>query len=284
MADPKGFLKVERVGPRKRDPRERVHDYHQYFAFPDERTLRDQGGRCMGCGIPFCHEGCPLGNLIPEWNDLVHQGRWREALNRLHATNNFPEFTGLICPAPCESACVLDINDDPVTIEQIEVRDRRARLGRGLDRARAPGGPHRQDRRRRRARARPGWPSPPSSTSAATRSRCSSATSRAGGLLRYGVPDAKLEKWIIDRRVDCSAAEGVEFVTGVDVGTDVTTDELRTSTTRWWSRSARGCTATSRCPAASWTACTSRWTTSTSATATWRPARAARRARPRPTR
>ena len=120
MADPKGFLKVERVGPRKRDPRERVHDYHQYFAFPDERTLREQGGRCMSCGIPFCHEGCPLGNLIPEWNDLVHQGSWREALNRLHATNNFPEFTGLICPAPCESACVLDINDDPVTIEQIE--------------------------------------------------------------------------------------------------------------------------------------------------------------------
>ena len=106
MADPKGFLKVERVGPRKRDPSERVHDYHQYFAFPDERTLREQGGRCMSCGIPFCHEGCPLGNLIPEWNDLVYRDEWREAIERLHATNNFPEFTGRLCPAPCETSCV----------------------------------------------------------------------------------------------------------------------------------------------------------------------------------
>ena len=121
MGELGGFLKLERVGFDKRDPHERVADYRQYFSLPDDRTLRDQGARCMDCGVPFCHEGCPLGNLIPDWNDLVYKDRWRDALVKLHATNNFPEFTGLICPAPCESACVLDINDDAVTIEQIEL-------------------------------------------------------------------------------------------------------------------------------------------------------------------
>ncbi len=121
MGDPKGFLRIERAGFEKRDPKERVHDYRQYFALPTDETLREQGARCMDCGVPFCHEGCPLGNKIPDWNDLVYRDRWQDALTQLHATNNFPEFTGLICPAPCESACVLDINDDPVTIEQIEL-------------------------------------------------------------------------------------------------------------------------------------------------------------------
>ena len=121
MGELGAFLRLERVGFEKRDPDERVHDYRQYFSLPDDRTLRDQGARCMDCGVPFCHEGCPLGNLIPDWNDLVYRDHWRDALAQLHATNNFPEFTGLICPAPCESACVLDINDDPVTIEQIEL-------------------------------------------------------------------------------------------------------------------------------------------------------------------
>jgi glutamate synthase (NADPH) small chain len=226
MADPKGFLKVERVGPRKRDPRERVHDYHQYFAFPGERTLREQGGRCMSCGIPFCHEGCPLGNLIPEWNDLVHQGRWREALNRLHATNNFPEFTGLICPAPCESACVLDINDDPVTIEQIE--------GAIAERGWAEGWivPDPPDERSGKSVAVVGS-GPAGMAVAAELNKFGHKVTvferdeSIGGLMRYGVPDAKLEKWIIDRRVDLMAAEGVEFITGVDVGTDVTTEQLR---------------------------------------------------------
>src|ERR1700704_7185507 len=120
MGELGAFLKVHRVGFDKRDPEQRVHDYRQYFSLQPEEELKRQGARCMDCGIPFCHEGCPLGNLIPDWNDLVYRSKWREAIDQLHSTNNFPEFTGLICPAPCESACVLDINDDPVTIEQIE--------------------------------------------------------------------------------------------------------------------------------------------------------------------
>ena len=121
MGELGAFLKIHRVGFEKRDPVERVHDYRQYFALQPDEELQRQGARCMDCGIPFCHEGCPLGNLIPDWNDLVFRGKWREAIDQLHATNNFPEFTGRICPAPCESACVLNINDDAVTIEQIEL-------------------------------------------------------------------------------------------------------------------------------------------------------------------
>jgi glutamate synthase (NADPH/NADH) small chain len=117
MGELGAFLKIHRVGFDKRDPEQRVSDYKQYFGLQPEAELRQQGARCMDCGIPFCHEGCPLGNLIPDWNDLVYRGKWREAIDQLHATNNFPEFTGRICPAPCESACVLNINDDPVTIE-----------------------------------------------------------------------------------------------------------------------------------------------------------------------
>jgi glutamate synthase (NADPH) small chain len=226
MGELGGFLRITKVGPRKRDPRERIGDYKQYWDFPDELVLREQGGRCMDCGIPFCHEGCPLGNLIPDWNDLVYRGRWREALASLHSTNNFPEFTGLICPAPCESACVLDINDDPVTIEQIEA----AIADRGFAE---------------------GWiePEPPSKRTDKTVAVVGSGPAGLavaaelnkyghsvvvyerdegpGGLMRFGVPDAKLEKWIIDRRVDILAAEGIEFRCGVDVGRDVDAGELR---------------------------------------------------------
>ena len=120
MSDPRGFLEVERVNPPGRDPRTRTSDHHEIFLTAGAGQLSEQGRRCMDCGIPFCHNGCPLGNLIPEWNDLVRRGEWRLALERLHETNNFPEFTGLICPAPCEAACVLAINDDPVTIKGIE--------------------------------------------------------------------------------------------------------------------------------------------------------------------
>ena len=121
MGELGAFLKIHRVGFDKRDPEQRVTDYKQYFDVQGEDELRRQGSRCMDCGVAFCHEGCPLGNLIPDWNDLVYRGKWREAIDQLHATNNFPEFTGRICPAPCESACVLAINDDAVTIEQIEM-------------------------------------------------------------------------------------------------------------------------------------------------------------------
>ena len=120
MGELGAFLKIHRVGFDKRDPDERVHDYRQYFALQPDEELRSQGARCMDCGIPFCHEGCPLGNLIPDWNDLVYRDRWRAAIDRLHATNNFPEFTGRLCPAPCEGSCVLGISAPPVTIKNIE--------------------------------------------------------------------------------------------------------------------------------------------------------------------
>jgi glutamate synthase (NADPH/NADH) small chain len=226
MGELKGFLRVHRVGPRKRNPRERVQDYRQYFSFPDEQTLRDQGGRCMDCGIPFCHEGCPLGNLIPDWNDLVYRGRWREALVKLHATNNFPEFTGLICPAPCESACVLDINDDAVTIEQIE--------GAIAERGFSEGWvvPDPPDARTGRSVAVVGS-GPAGLAAAAELNKYGHSVTvyerdeAPGGLLRFGVPDAKLEKWIIDRRLEILEAEGIEFKCGVDVGRDIGTRDLR---------------------------------------------------------
>ena len=135
MPDPRGFIKVPRATPPERDPAERVHDYGEIYKVLPEPELKRQASRCMGCGVPFCNDACPLGNLIPDWNDLVRTGRWREAIDQLHATNNFPEFTGLVCPAPCESACVLDINDEAGDDQADRVRDRRERLGGGLDQA-----------------------------------------------------------------------------------------------------------------------------------------------------
>ena len=226
MGELGGFLKVHRVGFDKRDPHARVHDYKQYFRVQPEEVLREQGGRCMDCGIPFCHEGCPLGNLIPDWNDLVFRDRWREAIDQLHATNNFPEFTGLICPAPCESACVLDINDDPVTIEQIELGI--------INRAFAEGWvvPDPPDERTGRFVAVVG--SGPAGLAVADElnKRGHEVTvyerdEGVGGMLRFGVPDAKLEKWIIDRRVRLLEAEGVHFECNVDVGKDITAEQLR---------------------------------------------------------
>ena len=226
MGELGAFLRLERVGFEKRDPNERVHDYRQYFSLPDDRTLRDQGARCMDCGVPFCHEGCPRGNLIPDWNDLVYRDHWRDALTKLHATNNFPEFTGLICPAPCESACVLDINDDPVTIEQIELGI--------INRAFEEGWvvPDPPDERTGRFVAVVG--SGPAGLAVADElnKRGHEVTvferdEGVGGLLRFGVPDAKLEKWIIDRRVRLLEAEGVHFECNVDVGKDITAEQLR---------------------------------------------------------
>jgi glutamate synthase (NADPH/NADH) small chain len=220
------FLKIHRVGFDKRDPRRRVADYDQYFGLQPEAELRRQGARCMDCGVPFCHEGCPLGNLIPDWNDLVYRDKWREAIDQLHATNNFPEFTGLICPAPCESACVLKINDDPVAIEQIEL----AIVTRAFDEGWIA--PEVPDRRSGRTVAVVGA-GPAGLAVAAELNRCGHQVTvferdeGPGGLLRFGVPDAKLEKWIIDRRVDLLEQEGIEFQYDTDIGRDVTAEELQ---------------------------------------------------------
>jgi glutamate synthase (NADPH/NADH) small chain len=224
MGELGAFLKIHRVGFDKRDPRERVHDHRQYFALQPEETLRHQGARCMDCGIPFCHEGCPLGNLIPDWNDLVYRDKWREAIDELHATNNFPEFTGRICPAPCESACVLAINDDPVTIEQIELAITERAFAEGWIVPDAPA--------RRTGKHVSVVGSGPAGLAVADElNRCGHQIAvyerdeGPGGLMRFGVPDAKLEKRIIDRRVEVLREEGIEFVYGVDVGRDVTAAE-----------------------------------------------------------
>jgi glutamate synthase (NADPH/NADH) small chain len=228
MADPKGFLSAPRETPARRPVELRLRDWREvYEPFPPSRTER-QAGRCMDCGIPFCHHGCPLGNLIPEWNDLVWRHDWQQAADRLHATNNFPEFTGRLCPAPCEAACVLGINADPVTIKQVEVEI--------IDKAFASG-----------------WvtPRPPAAASGRTAAVIGSGPAglaaaqqltRAGhavtvferddalgGLLRYGIPAFKLEKRHLDRRLAQMRAEGTEFRCGVEAGTDVTADELRAS-------------------------------------------------------
>ncbi|HEX3690521.1 MAG TPA: glutamate synthase subunit beta [Solirubrobacteraceae bacterium] len=225
MGELGAFLKIHRVGFDKRDPSRRVGDYKQYFALQPEPELRRQGARCMDCGVPFCHEGCPLGNLIPDWNDLVYRDKWRDAIEQLHATNNFPEFTGLICPAPCESACVLAINDDPVAIEQIELAI--------IERAYSEGWvvPHPPDRRSGRTVAVVGT-GPAGLAVAAELNQCGHTVTvferdeGPGGLLRFGVPDAKLEKWIIDRRVAVLEEEGIEFAYNTDIGSDITAEEL----------------------------------------------------------
>ncbi|MHB1571352.1 MAG: glutamate synthase subunit beta [Solirubrobacteraceae bacterium] len=226
MGEIGAFLKIHRVGFHKRDPRARVGDYKRYFGVQPEDELRRQGARCMDCGVPFCHEGCPLGNLIPDWNDLVYRGKWRDALDRLHATNNFPEFTGTICPAPCESACVLAINDDPVTIEQIELAIVERGFQEGWILPMAP------ERRTGKTVAVVG--SGPAGLAVADElNRCGHAVTvferdeAPGGLLRFGVPDAKLEKWIIDRRVELLAQEGIQFIYETEIGRDITAAELQ---------------------------------------------------------
>jgi glutamate synthase (NADPH/NADH) small chain len=226
MGELGAFLKIHRVGFDKRDPRSRVGDYRQYFALQPGQELRRQGARCMDCGVPFCHEGCPLGNLIPDWNDLVYRGKWRDAIEQLHATNNFPEFTGLICPAPCESACVLKINDDPVTIEQIELSIIERAFHEGWVVADPP------DRRSGRTVAVVGS-GPAGLAVAAELNKSGHAVTvyerdeGPGGLLRFGIPDAKLEKRIIDRRVALLQEEGIEFVYDCEVGRDVSGEELQ---------------------------------------------------------
>ena len=221
-------MKFAREGPKRRPVELRVRDWKEFYEPFAEDKLQTQGARCMDCGVPFCQSanGCPVVNLIPEWNDLVHRGRWQDALKALHTTNNFPEFTGRLCPAPCESACVLGINADPVSIRVIEWNI----IDRGFDE---------------------GWVQPilpvlrtgktvaivgsgPAGLAAAQQlARAGHGVTvyekadRIGGLLRYGIPDFKMEKWVIDRRLDQMKAEGVEFKTGVTVGKDISGEDLR---------------------------------------------------------
>jgi len=226
VADPKGFLSTARETPVRRPVDVRIQDWREvYEPFPADH-LEKQAGRCMDCGIPFCHNGCPLGNLIPEWNDLVWRQDWRAASERLHATNNFPEFTGRLCPAPCETACVLGINQEPVTIKQVEVEI--------VDRAWDSGWVTPQPAPRQSGRTVAVIGSGPSGLAAAQQLARAGHTvavferaDRIGGLLRYGIPEFKMEKRHLDRRLEQMQAEGVKFRAGVDVGTDVTGTDLR---------------------------------------------------------
>ena len=226
MGKPTGFIEFSRGKPPSRPVTERIGDYrHVYKAYPIEDLTR-QAARCMDCGIPFCHQGCPLGNLIPDWNDLVYKNNWRAAIERLHQTNNFPEFTGLLCPAPCEGSCVLGINKDPVTIKSIELSI--------VDRAFAEGWivPEPPVTRTWKKVAVIGS-GPAGLAAAAQLNRAGHSVTvfeksdRVGGLLRYGIPEFKMEKRVLDRRLDLMTAEGVVFRTGMNVGEDVTAHDLR---------------------------------------------------------
>jgi len=222
-----GFIEFHRRLPPRRPVEERVHDYREVYLPWAVESIREQAARCMDCGIPFCHHGCPLGNLIPEWNDLVWRNDWETAIQRLHATNNFPEFTGRLCPAPCEPACVLSINDDPVTIKQVEVSIIDRAFEEGWVRAAPPA--HRTGKRVAVIGSGPaGLACAQQLNRAGHQVTVYEKDDRIGGLLRYGIPDFKLEKWIVDRRIDLLSAEGVAFETGYDVGVDITGAELRT--------------------------------------------------------
>jgi glutamate synthase (NADPH/NADH) small chain len=226
MGDVQGFLKHGRELPARRPVPVRIKDWKEVYEPFEDGKLEIQASRCMDCGIPFCNNGCPLGNLIPDWNDLVYRDRWQEAIERLHATNNFPEFTGRLCPAPCEAACVLGINQDPVTIKQVEVSiiDHAwdegwvtpvlADVQTGKKVAVVGSGPA-------------GLAAAQQLTRAGHRVVVFERADRIGGLLRYGIPEFKMEKRHLDRRLEQMAAEGTEFRTSVDVGVDVTADDLR---------------------------------------------------------
>ena len=229
MADPRGFLKVtDRETAKRRPVPVRIKDWKEVYEERNSGVVKEQAGRCMDCGIPFCHAGCPLGNLIPEWNDLTHLGKNKEAIDRLHSTNNFPEFTGRLCPAPCESACVLGINQPAVTIKEIEVSIIDDAFDSGFVTPSVP------DRLTGKTIAVVG--SGPAGLAAAqqlTRAGHTVAVferdDRIGGLLRYGIPDFKMEKRHIDKRLAQMTAEGTRFRTGVNIGVDITWEELKLS-------------------------------------------------------
>jgi len=226
MGKPTGFLEIQRKKAPSRPVAERLHDWREVYLPYDKDVLQGQGARCMDCGIPFCHQGCPLGNMIPDWNDLVYRDRWRAALDRLHATNNFPEFTGRLCPAPCEGSCVLGINAEPVAIKAVEVSI--------IDHAFAQGwiAPTPPQVRTGKTVAVVG--SGPAGLAAADQLNRAGhlvtvfeKADRIGGLLRYGIPEFKMEKRILDRRLALLEAEGIVFRPGVDVGGGVPLSRLK---------------------------------------------------------
>jgi glutamate synthase (NADPH/NADH) small chain len=226
VGKPTGFIEIRRSKPHSRPIDVRLRDWKEVYLLEPEADMRQQGARCMDCGIPFCHQGCPLGNLIPEWNDLVYRNRWQTAIERLHATNNFPEFTGRLCPAPCEGSCVLGINDDPVSIKSIEISI--------VERAFEEGWIHAQPPASRTGRSVAVVGSGPAGLAAADQLNRAGhlvtvfeRADRIGGLLRYGIPEFKLEKHWLDRRLALMAQEGVVFRPGLNVGVDVPVSALR---------------------------------------------------------
>jgi glutamate synthase (NADPH/NADH) small chain len=226
MGKTTGFMEHGRELPTRRPVTERVNDWFEIYQDFPQAKLRDQGARCMDCGVPFCHTGCPVNNVIPDWNDLIYRGRWKDAVRQLHATNNFPEFTGRICPAPCEAACVLGINQPPVTIKQIE----KSIVERGF----AESWIHPEPPRHRTGRKVGVVGSGPAGLAAAQQ-LCRAGhevtvyekADRVGGLLRYGIPHFKLEKHIVDRRLAQMEAEGVHFVVNAHVGKNVSVEDLQ---------------------------------------------------------
>ncbi len=221
-----GFMEHDRELPTRRPVTERVNDWFEIYQEFPEAKLRAQGARCMDCGVPFCHTGCPVNNIIPDWNDLVYRGRWKDAVRQLHATNNFPEFTGRICPAPCEAACVLGINQPPVTIKQIEKNIVERGFEEGWIRPEPP-------RHRTGEKVAVVGSGPAGLAAAQQLSRAGHGVTvyekadRIGGLLRYGIPHFKLEKHIIDRRLAQMEAEGVRFVTNAHVGKNIKVEKLQ---------------------------------------------------------